>query len=498
MTDVESDLTAERAAGSAITELLAGFIQELRQAGLPVSLTENLDAMEAVKHIPIEDREAFKYALAATLVKHNAHWRAFETVFEVYFSLRGSQYKMGDDDLDELAKLLEELDQQGDDQQGEGERTGNGSGEAMTPEEIAAMLLKALQKGDQSLMRAVARQSVRRFAGMEPGRPVGGTYYLYRTLRNLDLDAVLEQLMDQAREQSPEPLTPLEERLEQDEYQSRIDQLKQEIESEIRRALVADRGVEAMAKTLRKPLPEDVDFMHASREEMASLRKAIYPLTRKLAVRLARKRRHGRKGPLDFRNTVRHSLSYGGVPAEPKFKYPRPSKPEIFVIADISGSVAAFARFTLHLVYAISGQFSKVRSFVFIDGLDEVTRLFEGVDDIADAVHRVNTEADVVWVDGHSDYGHAFEVFWNKYGKEVGPKTTVLILGDARNNYHASQSWVLKEIEKKARHLYWLNPEPKSYWDTGDSIVGEYSAHCDGTFECRNLRQLEKFVDYLA
>jgi uncharacterized protein with von Willebrand factor type A (vWA) domain len=498
MTDVESDLTAERAAGSAITELLAGFIQELRQAGLPVSLTENLDAMEAVKHIPIEDREAFKYALAATLVKHNAHWRAFETVFEVYFSLRGSQYKMGDDDLDELAKLLEELDQQGDDQQGEGQRTGSGSGEAMTPEEIAAMLLKALQKGDQSLMRAVARQSVRRFAGMEPGRPVGGTYYLYRTLRNLDLDAVLEQLMDQAREQSPEPLTPLEERLEQDEYQSRIDQLKQEIESEIRRALVADRGVEAMAKTLRKPLPEDVDFMHASREEMASLRKAIYPLTRKLAVRLARKRRHGRKGPLDFRNTVRHSLSYGGVPAEPKFKYPRPSKPEIFVIADISGSVAAFARFTLHLVYAISGQFSKVRSFVFIDGLDEVTRLFEGVDDIADAVHRVNTEADVVWVDGHSDYGHAFEVFWNKYGKEVGPKTTVLILGDARNNYHASQSWVLKEIEKKARHLYWLNPEPKSYWDTGDSIVGEYSAHCDGTFECRNLRQLEKFVDYLA
>ena len=94
--------------------------------------------------------------------------------------------------------------------------------------------------------------------------------------------------------------------------------------------------------------------MHASREEMASLRKAIYPLTRKLAVRLARKRRHGRKGPLDFRSTVRHSLSYGGVPAEPKFKYPRPSKPEIFVVADISGSVAAFARFTLHLVYAIS------------------------------------------------------------------------------------------------------------------------------------------------
>jgi uncharacterized protein with von Willebrand factor type A (vWA) domain len=493
-----TDLSApEAAAGHAITELLAGFIQELRQAGLPVSLTENLDAMQAVQHIPLEDREAFKYALAATLVKNNAHWRAFETVFEVYFSLRGSQYRIGDGDEDALADLLEQLesDEQMD---GDDPRSGAGGGEGMTPEEIAEMLFRALQRGDEALMRAVARQAVRRFAGMEPGRPVGGTYYLYRTLRNLDLDGVMERLMEEARQASPEPLTPLEERLERDEVDSRIERLKKEIEAEIRRALVADRGVEAMARTLRKPLPEDVDFMHASREEMAALRKAIYPLTRKLAVRLARKRRHGRKGPLDFRNTMRHSLSYGGVPADLKFKYPRPSKPEIFVVADISGSVAAFARFTLHLVYAISNQFSKVRAFVFIDGLDEVTHMFEGVEDITEAVHRVNTEADVVWVDGHSDYGHALEVFHQGFAKEVGPKTTVLVLGDARNNYHASQSWVLKDLQHRARHVYWLNPEPRSYWDTGDSIVGEYSVHCDGTFECRNLRQLEKFVDYLA
>jgi uncharacterized protein with von Willebrand factor type A (vWA) domain len=347
-------------------------------------------------------------------------------------------------------------------------------------------------------MRAVARQAVRRFAGMEPGRPVGGTYYLYRTLRNLDLDAVLERLMEEARQQAPEPLTNLEERLERDELESRIEKLKKEIEAEIRRALVADRGVEAMARTLRKPLPEDVDFMHATREEMQSLRKALQPLTRKLAVRLARKRRHGRKGPLDFRNTMRHSLSYGGVPAEPKFRYPRPAKPEIFVVADISGSVAAFARFTLQLVYAISNQFSKVRAFVFIDGVDEVTSFFEGVEDINQAVHRVNTEADVVWVDGHSDYGHAFEAWWEKYGRDVGPRTTVLLLGDARNNYHASQSWVVKEIQHKARHVYWLNPEPKAYWDTGDSIIGEYATHTDGVYECRNLRQLERFVELLA
>lgn len=479
----------------AVLDLLSGFIAELRNAGLPVSLTENLDAMEAVKEIPIEDRQAFKYALGATLVKSNSHWRAFETIFEVYFSLRGPEYSISDDPN----VTDEDLWRQVQEQQRQGEGKGSGGGmDSLTPEEIAAMLMRALMSGDQALMRALARQAVRRFAGMEPGRPVGGTYYLYRTLRNLDLDNMLDKLMQANRDQAHEELTSLEERLEKDEYQTRIEKFKQEVEAEIRRRLVADRGAEAMAKTLRKPLPEDVEFMHASREEMQSLKKALYPLTRKLAARLTRKRRHGRKGPLDFRNTIRHSMGYGGVPADPKFRYPRPAKPELMVVADISGSVAAFARFTLMLVYAIQGQFSKVRSFVFIDGIDEVTSFFKSTEDISEAIHRVNTEADVVWVDGHSDYGHALDVFWDRYGKDISSKTTVLLLGDARNNYHAPQSWVIKEIRKRARHVYWLNPEPRSYWDTGDSIVGEYGGFTDGVYECRNLRQLERFVEKLV
>jgi uncharacterized protein with von Willebrand factor type A (vWA) domain len=475
-----------------LLDVLTGFIVELRAAGLPVSMTEDIDAMEALRHVPLEDREAFKYALAATLVKNNAHWRAFETIFDVYFSLRGPQFAIEEAPPEEQAQAAASQ-MSGERRPGQG-----GALEGMSAEELAEMLFRAMQREDQAMMRAIARESVTRYAGMEPGRPVGGTYYLYRTLRNLDLEGLMERLMKAAEEEADGGLTPLEERLTRDEYEIRIDQLRKEVEAEIRRRLVADRGAEAMAKTLRKPLPENVDFMHATREELVSLRKAIHPLTRKLAVRLARKRRHGRKGPLDFRNTVRHSLSYGGVPAEPKFKYPRPSKPEIVVVADISGSVAAFARFTLHLVHAIASQFSRVRSFVFVDGIDEVTGFFEGVEDITEAIHRVNTEADVIWVDGHSDYGHAFEVFWERWGREISPKTSVLLLGDARNNYHASQAWVLKELRKKARHVFWLNPEPKSYWDTGDSIVGEYAAHCDGVFECRNLKQLERFVEELA
>jgi len=206
----------------------------------------------------------------------------------------------------------------------------------------------------------------------------------------------------------------------------------------------------------------------------------------------------GRHGRLDFRRTLRRSLSTGGVPADPRYRRPSPHKPEIMVLADVSGSVAPFARFTLQLVHALAGEFSTVRSFVFIDGIDEVTRLFSATDDMAEALARVHTEADVVAADGHSDYGRALESFWSRWGWEITPRTSVVILGDARNNYHAANPWVLADVRRRARRLWWLNPEPRSYWDTGDSIVAEYAPHCDGTFECRNLRQLEGFVAQIA
>ena len=467
-------------------DILQGFVHELRSAGLPVSMTENLDAMRAVEHIDISERDLFKAALGATLVKHHQHRPAFDTVFDVYFSLYSPGVDADDAHADEWAEMVSEA------------AGGGGGGGELTREELAQMLLDALMNLDRDQLRRLAATAVTQFAGMEPGRPVGGTYYLYRTLRQLDLDDLEARLIGRAQEQGDVPDDDLAARLQAEEYQARLRMLRELVEAEIRRRLVADRGVEAMARTLRKPLPEDVDFMHASREEMLALQRAIYPLTRSLAARLAQRRRRHHRGHLDFRKTVRASLSYGGVPAEPKFRHPHPSKPEIMVVADISGSVASFARFTLQFVYAMASQFSKVRSWVFIDGIDEVTRFFQGSDDVTEAVHRVNTEADVVWVDGHSDYGHAFEVFHKRHAHEVTKKTSLIFLGDARNNYHASQSWVLHALGERARHLSWLNPEPRGYWDTGDSIMAEYVPYCDGVYECRNLRQLERFVATVA
>lgn len=461
--------------------LLLDFAGVLRRAGLPVSLTERIDALEAVRCVDLSDRDELKFALGAALVKNRLHWPTFETLFDVYFSLRGVEYEASDgawpDELDP-AYILDP------------DAPPTSGGERLSEEELALMLMAALTEGGAGSLAAVARRAVQRYAGMEPGRPVSGTYYLYRTLRNLGLEELVERLLAEQGE-----ATPLEERLKRVELQDRVERLRQEVEAEIRRRLVADRGYETMSTTLSKPLPEDVEFMHAGGDDLEQIRRAVTPLTRRLAAKLARKRRSRSRGALDYRRTFRDSLSYGGVPVEPKFRRPRPSRPEMVIIADISGSVAAFARFTLHLMYAVNSHFSKVRSFVFIDGLDEVSHLFERSDEITDAIRRVNTEADVVWLDGHSDYGHALGVFWEKYEQAVGSRTSVLVLGDARSNYHASGSWVLEKLHGKARRVFWLNPEPRSYWDTGDSVMREYLPHCDGVHEVRTLRQLERFVE---
>ncbi|MDE3146500.1 MAG: VWA domain-containing protein, partial [Acidobacteriota bacterium] len=356
-------------------------------------------------------------------------------------------------------------------------------------------LLEALRQHDLQALRQSAAEAVARYAGIEPGRPVGGAYYLFRTVRQLDLEEVERRLAAMRLDSGSEAL---DERLARDDAHQRVEEFTAMVEAEIREQLVHDRGAQAMAESLRETLPEDVDVMHANREEMERLERALRPLSRKLAVRLARRRRHRHRGPIDLRHTVRSSLSTGGVPIDLRFRPPRPAKPEIVVIADVSGSVASFARFTLHLVHAISSQFSQVRSFVFVDGLDEVTHLFAETDDPARAVERIAAEANVVAADGHSDYGRALGVFAADYAHQLTRRTTVLVLGDARNNYHPAQAHVLEEIRSRVKALYWLNPEPRAYWDSGDSILGLYAAHCDDVVECRTLRQLESFVGGLT
>lgn len=462
-------------------------------------MSEHVDAARAMGAIDLGDRSLVRSSLAATLVKDGDHLPVFYTAFEVFFANRSwaNAQDLLDNALDDESEEMNREGSGGASGAGQPPSQGGGASSSMSAQELAELLFRALRDNDGDALRGAANEAVSRYAGLEPGRPVGGTYYLYRTLRNLDLDD-LEQRLAELSAQSSSTGDELAQRISRDQAHALVEMLKAEIEKVIRERLVEDRGAAVLAKSVRKPLPEDVEVMFASREEMAQLERALRPLSRKLAVRLARRRRRRRRGPVDLRHTVRRSLSTGGVPIDLRFKPPRPAKPEIIVIADVSGSVASFARFTLHLVHAISSQFSKVRSFVFVDGLDEVSRLFEGVDDPSEAVARINAEADIIAFDGHSDYGRAFLDFHERFAEQISRRATILILGDARNNYHQAHAEVLADLRYRAKAVYWLNPEPVSYWNSGDSIMSQYAPYCDRVIECRTLRQLEYFVGELA
>jgi uncharacterized protein with von Willebrand factor type A (vWA) domain len=461
--------------------IITGFIDELRAAGVPVSMVEAIDGMRAIEAIEIGDRVALRETLRATLVKNQRHERAFDTAFDVYFSIvpRPETASPEHDNRPEPSPV---------------DRAEGGDRAPFDLDALLDDLLQALAGLDEEAMRRGARTAVDELAGMEPGRPVGGTYYLYRTLRRLDLADLEQRLMDLMAD---DDLTEFDRRLLKEEVEARLEQLRQEIEEEIRRRLVADRGRDAVARTLRRPLIEDIDLMHATTRDLQEMEAAIGPLTRKLAARLARRRRK-RAGRLDFRRTMRKSLATGGVPVEPQFRHPRPHRPEVWLLCDISGSMATFSRFTLQFTHAMSTHFSKLRSFAFVDTIDEVTDFFGAGVDFGSALQRVTTEAEVVWLDGHSDYGNSLETFNTRYGRQLTPRTTVIITGDARNNYRPPRDRVLGEIAASCRAVVWLNPEPKAYWDTGDSAMSHYAAHCTSVHEVRTLRQLEEFIEDLT
>lgn len=466
--------------------LLTDFVAELRKVGIPVSMVEAINAMEAVSHIDLSDREALKATLGATMVKNSRHQPAFETAFEVFFAIRRPGSKpAGEPPLDRPGDVATPS-------------RSSGAGGSMDLDELIEALFDSLTHRDLDSMRELVRQAVDQLAGIEPGRPVGGTYYLYRTLRQLDIDGLGERLLQAMLDDPEGGLDDLERRLLTEEVAQRVEELREELQAEIRRRLVEDRGHEAVAKTLRQPLAEEVDLMHATRTDIQQMEKLIEPLTRKLAARLAQRRRLARVGRLDFRKTMRASLASGGVPIDPKFKSARPHRPEILLLCDISGSMATFARFTLQFTYAMATQFSRLRSFVFVDAVDEVTDHLKPGIDFAEALVRISSEADVVWLDGHSDYGHAFEQFAGRFGREITAKSTLIIAGDARNNYREPRAQYLGELARAARAVYWLNPEPRAYWDSGDSVMARYGAYCDEVFEVRNLHQLEVFVETVA
>jgi uncharacterized protein with von Willebrand factor type A (vWA) domain len=268
------------------------------------------------------------------------------------------------------------------------------------------------------------------------------------------------------------------------------------ITDEVRRRTAEIRGRDQVARTAVPKQTDQVEFLSAYAEQLTALRRTVHPLARRLASRLAVRRKHAKRGQLDMRRTLRRSMSTGGVPMRPAFKTRRPGRPELVILCDVSGSVAGFSHFTLLLVQALREQFSKVRVFAFVERADEVTHLFEPGAELSGVMQRVLREADLVAFDGHSDYGGALAGFAEFYSDAITSKSSLLVLGDGRTNYRDPNLAVLKRLVGVARHAHWLNPEPRRQWGSGDSAALRY-ADVIPMHECRTAAQLADVVEAL-
>jgi uncharacterized protein len=475
---------------------LLEFFHRLREARVPVSMVEVLDAFACLAHVDLADRAQFRSALFATLVKRPEDQQAFGVLFDVCFPLTPAAAMSarrgagdGDGDGDAAPPPLDPGAPEGSPRP-EGVRD-----DVHTPQDasgdLLAALLDALRHDDEAAMRTLAGLAVDRFGGLDAQPEASERYYLYRILRQVELYRLLAMALGDSEDADGAA------RHGREELARRIEDFRRLLAEQLRHRMAASVGVHQVAELYTERQLEDVDFLGANASQLRELRQAVRPLARKLASRAAQKRRLRRRGRLDVRRTVRRSLSSGGVPVDPAFRAVRASKPDLYVLADVSGSVIEFAKFTLSLLHAMNQEFAKLRSFAFVDGIDEVTGL------LAEGGHRMDlrgafARAKLVADDGHSDYGNVFRRFAERYGGDVDARTTLIVMGDARNNYREPGLEPFRDLAERSRRLYWLNPEPRGEWDTTDSIMSAYGAACDRVFEVRTLRQLTACVDEIT
>ncbi|MEV5925299.1 VWA domain-containing protein [Streptomyces cellulosae] len=429
-TDADTDL-----ADTDLVTRLTGLVDALRGHGLRIGTGETVDAARAVEALGLAERELLREGLAATLL-HGAGGRpVFDAVFDLYFP-RGVGVPDGDG--------------------GEADR-----------EALRARLAEALAANDSAALARLAVEAVDGFGGYG-GSPGSDGWSSYQTLDRLRPQTLLARVRDEVR--GRDGAGNFADRLLEDEIRRRIEEFRRLVTAEARRRAAERRGRDEIARRALAPTADRVDFLLAGKDRLAEMRRTVQPLARKLATRLAARRRRAARGTIDLRRTLRGSLSTGGVPVKPVLRRRRPARPELVLLCDVSGSVAGFSDFTMLLVPGAADP----------EGLNA----------------RIRAEARLTAWHDSSDYGAALGEFTDRYADAVGPRTTVFVLGDARTNMADPDLPALQDLSRRARRVHWLNPEPRTLWGTGDSAAPAYAELADMR-ECRNVRQLDALVGRL-
>jgi uncharacterized protein with von Willebrand factor type A (vWA) domain len=459
-------------------ERILEFIGDLRRAELRISPSEALDALAASSAIGLEDRDTFKTALASTLVKEARDRATFDRLFDLYFldleALgEGLRKALGPQDprvQDLLDRLMEE--------------------EGLELDELTELLLRGEGAEMEMAIRSGGRQ-----AGLERLMyflQVG--YFSRRISDNLDLGAIeqdIEQLLKalEARGLDPGQLARIRNYLE-----LRLEAFRRMIRQHVEREL--ERRAWKQGERLTREVLADKPLFALTADEVAQMKTVVARLARKIKDALALRQREQQRGRLDSRRTIRKSLQYDGVPMEVFLRRRHREKPKLITICDVSDSVRNASRFMLQLVWSLQECFSRVRSFVFVSEIAEVTQAF----------NTYPVERAIEWalkganVDYHcrSDFGFAYNQFVRTELETLDRKTTILMLGDARNNYNDPQAWTLKLIRERVKGIIWLNPEGQWGWGVGDSVMPLYAPSCDLVRECRTIAQIGDVVDNLV
>ncbi|MDL5160024.1 VWA domain-containing protein [Actinomycetospora termitidis] len=469
---------------------LVDFVHALRDHHVDVGPGETVDAAAVMAELDLLRREQLREGLAAALLRRSGQRQTFDALFELWFPL-GQGAALGevalpyaDDgsvDVDALRDLLAEL----------------------------------LAGGDTAALAELARAVVDGLGALGPGRgpAAGGSggqgrdgqgrggadqpsgFSSYQALNRVKPETLLARVLAElrARRQEEAADSPFAEEVARRETRARIADFRRMVQAETTRRGSEIRGREAAARTGVRRQAEQTDFLSAGADTLADLRRRVAPLGRHLATRLAARRRRAHRGAIDMRRTLRRSMSTGGVPVNLVHRRPRPGRPELVLLCDVSGSVAGFSHFTMMLVQALREQFSRIRIFCFVDGCVEVTDLFTPGADLGGILTEVHSRRGLVAWSGHSDYGRAFDRFAERWPDAVTSRTALLVLGDARTNHQDPGLGVLAAVVGKARHAHWLNPEPQRQWGTGDSAAPEY-ARVLPMHECRTAAQLAGVV----
>jgi uncharacterized protein with von Willebrand factor type A (vWA) domain len=457
---LHSQSSAEHAPEGLAARLLE-FGEELRGEGVAVGTSELLDAFGVLREVQWTQTRDFREALAATLAKSQEDRRVFDLVFERFF-FRAT----------EMAAVRE----------GIGEGGGiDAAGAELNLETLRQQIAQALADGAEGRMRDLARLALAAFGRQGEGSGVIGVD-VQRIRRALGLRA------------EPQPDLPPEDPRSRGLPRDAIRRFEQLLRAELERAQI--ERTESLPPA--RPLNElDRALPSGPLQDLAAVHRVVAQLKRRLKTQGQEARGHRRHAHVDVRRTMRASLQTGGVPVVLKYRPVRPRRPEIYVLCDVSTSVTSASVFFLSVLHALHDSFRKMRSFVFIERISEVTDVFARERDFKAVSEAIGRDAGVADISGYTDYGRVWTEFREQVEDDLHPRATVIVLGDARTNGRDPRSDVFARIAEKAGRTFWLNPEPRLYWNYGDSVIAAYEQHCRA-FECWTTGQLEDFVKALA